>query len=215
MLHTHTLKRLTSVWLVKPCVYIDCQCWATAICVRALKMSVLTNPESRFRKRTTNFELRTSRVHLLIQDSSGLSIDISGILSRHRLNGYLASRVPSPPGKHTFQNCVLWICSKTAGKKKTGDPLGYGHFSHQDLTNQDPLSLNYENAALRNYMLHRCTKKNNPGRLRSSLTATRIQPDLGLKSGRQYPFGRCQLSRKTAVPIYNILYYTILYYNEI
>ena len=25
---------------------------------------------------------------------------------RHRLDGYLASWVPSPPGKHTFQNCI-------------------------------------------------------------------------------------------------------------
>ena len=28
------------------------------------------------------------------------------LYSRHRLNGYLAQWVPSPPGKHAFQNCM-------------------------------------------------------------------------------------------------------------
>ena len=31
----------------------------------------------------------------------------TGIPCRHRLNGYLASWVPSPPGKHTFKNFAI------------------------------------------------------------------------------------------------------------
>ena len=43
---------------------------------------------------------------------------------RHRLNGYLASWVPSPPGKHTFQNCMIQDNPRTARKKNTRHSLG-------------------------------------------------------------------------------------------
>ena len=44
--------------------------------------------------------------------------------SRHRLNGYLACLVPSPPDQHTFQKCTIQTAPRTAGKKKTRYPLG-------------------------------------------------------------------------------------------
>ena len=42
--------------------------------------------------------------------------------NRHRLNEYLASWVPSPPGERTSQNCTIQAVPKTAGKKKTRYP---------------------------------------------------------------------------------------------
>ena len=47
-----------------------------------------------------------------------------GFSGRHRPNGYLASWVPSAPGKHTFKNFTTQTHPKTAGRKKTGYPLG-------------------------------------------------------------------------------------------
>ena len=43
---------------------------------------------------------------------------------RHRLNGYLAYWVPSPPGKHTFRNFTIQAHPKTVCERKTRYPLG-------------------------------------------------------------------------------------------
>ena len=50
-------------------------------------------------------------------------------VSRHQvgtglMGTYLASWVPGPPGKRTFQNCIIQTVPGTAGKKKTRYPLG-------------------------------------------------------------------------------------------
>ena len=48
----------------------------------------------------------------------------SFLLVRHRLDGYLASWVPSPPGKHTFKNFAVQTHPEAACKRKTRYPLG-------------------------------------------------------------------------------------------
>ena len=37
----------------------------------------------------------------------GLAERYKVLTDRRRLNGYLAARVPSPPGKHTFKNFTI------------------------------------------------------------------------------------------------------------
>ena len=54
--------------------------YPTAIVV--LKMLVIKIRESRFEQRQFKIVFKTSRDHLLIQDPSGLSVNISGIVSR-------------------------------------------------------------------------------------------------------------------------------------
>ena len=59
----------------------------------------------------------TARRHTCVHPCANIYI-------RHRLNAYLASWVPSPPGEHPCQNCTISAFPKTAGKKNTRYPLG-------------------------------------------------------------------------------------------
>ena len=49
-----------------------------------------------------------------------LEQNVSADSLRHRLNGYLAKWVPSPPGKHAFKNFTIQTRPKTACKKRLG-----------------------------------------------------------------------------------------------
>ena len=68
----------------------------------------------------------------------------------------------------TVQTCLSCVRDVTLGvsnssgpaarerpnKDRLGHRSAYGHFSHRDPTNQDPLTLNYEKVALRNLTVH-------------------------------------------------------------
>ena len=59
---------------------------------------------------------RSARIRACTGSRCSLGTGLMGTL----LNGW----VPSPPGKHTFQNCMRSTVPNTAGKKKTRHPLG-------------------------------------------------------------------------------------------
>ena len=61
-----------------------------------------------------------------VQISQGLGpfYQIELLTNRHRLSGYLAEWVPSPPGKHTSQSCMISTSPRTAGKRKVQVPAG-------------------------------------------------------------------------------------------
>ena len=56
-------------------------------------------------------------------------LPLSTPLFRHRLNGYLAEWVSSPPGERTFKNLPNEAHPKTACKNKTRSPVGKYPFS--------------------------------------------------------------------------------------
>ena len=58
-------------------------------------------------------------LYVAVRDCGGGSSKV-----RRRLNGYLASWVPSPPGRFVFQNCTVSPVPETAGEKKTRYLLG-------------------------------------------------------------------------------------------
>ena len=59
-----------------------------------------------------------------VKKTSTINLEISKIeIMETDRKRYLASWVPSPPGKHTFQNCMIGDHPRTAGKRKTRYPL--------------------------------------------------------------------------------------------
>ena len=100
-----------------------------------LHTGVYPSPEKQISKHQIALRCATRRVaqfnvtHRITQRSVATARnpawrDRGAPYTRHRLNGYLAQWVPSPPGKHTFKNFTIQTNPETACRKKTRYRLG-------------------------------------------------------------------------------------------